>query len=230
MSSGGTGKKKVAAIDNTARRTWDKDEYREKAEEREAKEKKDTEGQDDDKEDKWAARKRRRVERDPLHQGQIVARSELKSRDFQIDLASRLNKTQVVGANAALNQQGGYFCNVCDCVLKDSITYLDHINGKWHNRALGMTMRVEKSTVDQVKRKLEEVKAKKSEPNPDDYLPDGVDRRILEAQEREEREREERKAAKKEKKQREKDAEVAAAAEGMDPEMMAMMGFGGFGM
>jgi hypothetical protein len=234
--SGTGGKKKVAAIDNTARRTWDKEEYREKAEEREAKEKKETvggvgagwrmghgshawrsrmhgaahgsthartlaphppqEGQDDDKEDKWAARKRRRVERDPLHQGQIVARSELKSRDFQIDLASRLNKTQVrtallmalhchprpmhacawslpccpvaaastacngcmatstcvcrlaraetrllttqrvghcmqvVGANAALNQQGGYFCNVCDCVLKDSITYLDHINGK----------------------------------------------------------------------------------------------------
>ena len=33
-----------------------------------------------------------------------------------------------------------------------------------------------------MKKKLEEVKAKKEASNPDDYLPDGIDRRILEAQ------------------------------------------------
>lgn len=121
-----------------------------------------------------------------------------------------------------LSQQAGYYCNVCDCVLRDSQSYLDHINGgwlagsaggstgggwarcavvqavvapaapvacslhasspfaglaaalaachvqhpslnwgvslsvaakpsgKWHNRALGMSMRVEKSTAEQV--------------------------------------------------------------------------------
>lgn len=57
---------------------------------------------------------------------------------------------QVVGLNMPLSQQAGYYCSVCDCILRDSQSYLDHINGKWHNRALGMTMRVEKSTVDQV--------------------------------------------------------------------------------
>jgi U4/U6.U5 tri-snRNP component SNU23 len=112
------------------------------------------------------------------------------------------------------------------------MAYLDHINGKWHNRALGMSMTVERSTVEQVKRKLEEVKAKKqASSTTDDYLPDGVDRRILEAQEAEEREEEEKREAKKMKKQIQKEAkakEEEGEAEEVDEEMMALMGFGGF--
>lgn len=46
--------------------------------------------------------------------------------------------------------QAGYYCSVCECVLRDSQSYLDHINGKYHNRALGMNMVVERSTADQV--------------------------------------------------------------------------------
>ena len=40
---------------------------------------------------------------------------------------------------------------MCDCILRDSASYLDHINGKYHNRALGMSMRVERSTADDVR-------------------------------------------------------------------------------
>lgn len=209
----------AAKVDNTARRTWDKEEFRQKAEARKKDEKAD---------EAYEARKRKRLERDPLHQGLIVARTELKQRDYQIDLAARLGKTQVVGLNTPLNQQAGFYCGVCDCVLRDSQSYLDHINGKWHNRALGMTMRVEKSSVEQVKKKLEDKKAEKAQANPDDYLPDGIDRRILERQEQEEREREQRAQRKKEKKQKERE-EAVQEHEGMDPDMMALMGFGGFG-
>jgi hypothetical protein len=36
---------------------------------------------------------------------------------------------QVIGLNTPLSQQAGYYCSVCDCVLRDSQSYLDHING-----------------------------------------------------------------------------------------------------
>jgi len=45
------------------------------------------------------------AERDPLHQGLIVERSKLQGRGFQVDLASRLGKTQVVTTSTPLNQQ-----------------------------------------------------------------------------------------------------------------------------
>lgn len=136
-------KKKAAGVDNTARRTWDREEFAEKAAKREA-------DADADEESAYAIKKRKRLERDPLHQGLIVARSNLQKRDYEINLTDRLNKTQVIGLNTPLNQQAGYYCSVCDCVLRDSQSYLDHINGKFHNRALGMSMRVEKASVEQV--------------------------------------------------------------------------------
>ena len=103
------------------------------------------------------------TELDPLHQGLIVQRATLKARDYQIDLAANLNKTTVHSITGPLSQQAGFYCDVCDVMLKDSMAYLNHINGKWHNRALGMSMNVEKSTVDQVKKRLEEVKQRKKQ-------------------------------------------------------------------
>jgi hypothetical protein len=47
--------------------------------------------------------------------------------------------------------------------------------GKWHNRALGMSMRVEKSTAEQVRNRLEEVKKQKqgASSSAADFAPDG---------------------------------------------------------
>lgn len=68
-----------------------------------------------------------------------------------MDLSSKLGKTQVITAASTPSQQGGWYCEICKCGLKDSINYLDHINGKKHQRALGFSMRVERSTVSQVR-------------------------------------------------------------------------------
>lgn len=154
-----------------------------------------------------------------------MQRADLKARDFRIDLASKLNKQQLQSVTMPLSQQAGYYCDVCDCVLKDSMAYLDHINGKWHNRALGMSMRVEKSSADQVRKRLEEAKRKKrgeapSAEDEDGYVPDGMSKAELAKQSggNEGEDDEERK----EEEEEEEEAVV-------DPEFEAMMGFGGFG-
>jgi U4/U6.U5 tri-snRNP component SNU23 len=51
--------------------------------------------------------------------------------------AAEQELTEFVASSQKLNstgttetQQGGYFCEVCECMLKDSVSYIDHINGK----------------------------------------------------------------------------------------------------
>lgn len=195
------------------------------------------------------ARKRKRLENDPLHQGLIVQRANLKARDQQIDLASNLHRTTVHSVTAPLSQQAGFYCDVCDCVLKDSMAYLDHINGKWHNRALGMSMTVEKSTADQVRKRLEEAKRRKKfggngngsggggagsdgtreQGNElEEHIPDGMDKEKL---------KKENDAIDSEDDEEDQEGGgiIASAGDGededdgIDPDFAAMMGFGGFG-
>ncbi|KAI7831898.1 hypothetical protein BX661DRAFT_169756 [Kickxella alabastrina] len=49
----------------------------------------------------------------------------------------------------------GFYCKVCDVTVKDSLTYLDHINGKNHQRMLNRSMSVARETVDDVLAKLQ---------------------------------------------------------------------------
>ncbi|KAJ7566551.1 hypothetical protein O6H91_02G108200 [Diphasiastrum complanatum] len=135
---------RASNVDNTFRRKWNREEYLEKARERDERE---------------LLEEEERYK--PKSRGPIVQRKPLKHRDHEVDLTSRLGKTQVVTQLAPLSQQAGYFCSVCECVVKDSANYLDHINGKKHQRALGMSMRVERATLQQVQDRLESSKRKK---------------------------------------------------------------------
>ncbi|KAK3162050.1 hypothetical protein QOZ80_1BG0084700 [Eleusine coracana subsp. coracana] len=136
-----------------------------------------------------------------IYRGPPVQRQLLKHRHYEVDLESRLGKTQVVTPIAPLSQQAGYYCSVCECVVKDLANYLDHINGKKYQRALGMSMRVERASLEQIwMRENTETTAGGEE---------------AATQRKEERE--------------EKRTGCSHEPEEIDPDIAAMMGFGGFG-
>jgi len=197
----------ATGVDNTSRRKWDKEEFAQRAREREEEE-----------EEEEAGRHRGKP------RGPPVQRKPLKNRDYEVDLTSRLGKTQVVTPVAPLSQQAGYFCSVCECVVKDSANYLDHINGKKHQRALGMSMRVERASLQQVQERFESLKRKKTAGG---FTEQDFDSRI-EKQREEEEERKRSKREKKKEKKREKEVKDDLLGDGADVDIAALMGFEGF--
>jgi U4/U6.U5 tri-snRNP component SNU23 len=202
----GGGGEMATGVDNTARRKWDKEEFAQRAREREEEEEEESSG-------------RHRKPRGPP-----VQRKPLKNRDYEVDLTSRLGKTQVVTPVAPLSQQAGYFCSVCECVVKDSANYLDHINGKKHQRALGMSMRVERASLQQVQERFESLKRKKTVGS---FTEQDFDSRV-EKQREEEEERKRSKREKKKEKKREKEVKEEFVGDGADADIAALMGFEGF--
>jgi U4/U6.U5 tri-snRNP component SNU23 len=87
-----------------------------------------------------------------------VERRALEQRKQPIVLDEELGKMKVVTPLTPKQHQGGYWCDVCECLIKDSNAFLDHLNGRRHNKLLGMTMTVERVTADTVAKRLAQAK------------------------------------------------------------------------
>jgi U4/U6.U5 tri-snRNP component SNU23 len=150
------------------------------------------------------------------------------------------SKNKAVQLSDGVKSTGvGFHCTVCDCFLKDSMTYLDHINGRKHQRKLGYSMRVERSTESDVLNKLASLKQQHAQHETAEEL--NFDALVKEKDAAEERRQEERQRQRKERRLRQKklqskseeeyeDAEVEEEEEDaqIDPDMAALMGFSGF--
>ena len=248
---------------NVERRTWDVEKYEERAKNRSKK--KDQKGkvkinelgdrkvendvqskvsEEDNKEEFQKADENRAK---PM----FSERAFLKARKDQVDLESKLYTREIVSVDEVVAEKkedgvmkraggAGWFCKVCDCILKDSLTYLDHINGRKHQRALGYSMRTQKSSLSEVEEKLALLKRKRDEENASALLsksqPEKTDEdrlrelndKIKEKDEDIARRRAERKRKKKIQKNagNDEDDDVEAS---VDPALAAMMGFSGFG-
>ncbi|KAL9937643.1 hypothetical protein V8E36_003188 [Tilletia maclaganii] len=126
-------------------------------------------------------------------------------------------------------KQPGFYCDLCKRTYKDTMAYLDHINGRSHLRRLGQTTQAGRSTVEQVRARIEKLRAEREDKTRGaaNYDFEARLRQIAEEQEK-------AKAAQKAARRAEKEAAVQAKEAklnegGLDEDAMALMGFGSFG-
>ena len=208
------GARRPTGVQQTQRRTWDKEAAAARFAEREA-----------------AAEEGRLRARKPPG-GQLVLKDALSAknliqRDVRRELESRVGTREIVTGVKG----GGIMCAESGAVLRDSHAYLDHINGRKQLAARGVSInRIEHASVKTVQERLaHHRKERLSERRTADQE---WDARVKQA----ERDEAARRAAKKARKEKEKAEEEerrkeqeAEATDGIDPALAAMMGISGFG-
>jgi U4/U6.U5 tri-snRNP component SNU23 len=253
------------------RRTWDKEEYAQKAAERALREDfEETHPHDSslapvsakikDKEEYKAA--------DASNAGPMGSSRAFIQARSNADFANadkEVGKVKVLtAAQMEMGEGAGFYCEVCKVLCKDDRAYVGHVNGKNHQRALGFSMRVEKKGLSSVKEKLASLKRKLKDGG--DTIPittsssssssssgkeedgatadadadadvdvdvdaDGAENMQAHPAQKKKRKEgghgsdDQQSNSKGEKEGREEEEDD----EGVDPEMAAMMGFGGFG-
>jgi len=173
------------------RKTWNKEEYAKRAKERKEKETKEILNLDLDQLKNHPSHTEKR------HRGAIIKRDLLRPHKYDVNINDKIGTRKVITESTADSERSGWYCFECKCQLKDSHTYLDHINGKKHQRMLGMSMKTPTSTLQQVRNRLEFHK-KRSRNEFEDHL--DVAERIQLRKAKEERQKLLRKQAKKRRK------------------------------
>lgn len=219
-------------VANVERRGWDKDKYEKKAKDREEFGDEFVDGE------KAAGEIRNKQEFKAADAGAAgpagSKRAWLRNREQSYGFERSAGSTRVLTEPEVQKKATGWYCDVCECLLRDSASYLDHVNGKKHQRALGYSMRVERVGVDAVRERFtattERRAAAKAEIKRHETLDasEELEGRLEKRELDEAADKEARREAKRQRK-----AEQAKADQESDPnfdaDMNAMMGFGGFG-
>ncbi|RVD89981.1 uncharacterized protein DFL_000965 [Arthrobotrys flagrans] len=228
----------AATGDTAFRRTWDREEYAQKAAERQAREAKERKERY---EAKLAGKKYipksevdANVEETKFDDSKMV-----EARRDRIRLDENLNKVQIVPLGATGGRRGkgaGYYCEACDLNFTNSLEYVEHLNSKQHLNATGQTDVVERATLEMVRERLAWLKQRKQEQDKAEEF--DLAKRLAERKKIEEQERLEKKERKKIKKEemRQRKAQMTTETSEQSGElddddaavMARMMGFGGF--
>mmetsp|Transcript_68775 Transcript_68775/g.76960 ORF Transcript_68775/g.76960 Transcript_68775/m.76960 type:complete len:276 (-) Transcript_68775:45-872(-) len=261
-------------VANVSRRTWDVEAYEKRAQDRA-----NEIGKITDATSESIGEEERREEFIPAASGsmgpQLSKRAFLKARTDKVgSLDAKIGSVEFINPDTATTTKSvvsdgtlvnkdnavtksgiGWHCKVCDCFLRDSHAYLDHINGRKHNRTLGYSMRVANTTKDDAVSRLA-LLVKEKERNTKaatfDHLLEEEEENFYEIvkvkddelkRQKEERKRERKKKKKEKKAAERKESKIdpnesetncgvgidATPSEQADQDMMAMMGFSGFG-
>ncbi len=132
------------------RRTWDKEEYEARAREREATERAGKKYKSQAEQEKEEMKQHRPA----AVVSDLTARPDMQAYDFKALVGQR----RVVTAENALSEQGGFYCEPCDYLLKDQKSYLEHCNKPQHLAKMGLPTEVRRSTVDDIRERLAALK------------------------------------------------------------------------
>lgn len=78
----------------------------------------------------------------------------MKARKHDLGIRNKAGKSILLGQENKDKKIAIFKCKVCDVDFNDSISYTDHLNGKKHNRVLGMNTKVERVSAQRIRDKL----------------------------------------------------------------------------
>jgi U4/U6.U5 tri-snRNP component SNU23 len=190
--------------DTDFRRTWDREEWAKKAEERAAREREEGKARY---EAKLAGKKYTRRASTPPDAAATQAR------ERRLDVSSQIGKTMLVPATSAVGKKGrgaGIYCADCDLTFKDNLQFVEHLNSTQHLRNVNETGRVERAGQEQVAARLAWLWRKKIEAEREAKMGGAkVEERVKMAAEKEEQEREERRRKRNERRRKNKHPSTA---------------------
>jgi U4/U6.U5 tri-snRNP component SNU23 len=143
-------------VENFKRRNWDTAEYERLALEREDQERGKTLVAGPVNEDGSSSEK---VETNfaKMRYADPMAAGPSGSQKAYLDVTKReINFEATVGARSLVegSRQSGFHCTVCDQYFQDSMSLLDHVNGREHQSRLGFAMVTQRATTEQVRSRL----------------------------------------------------------------------------